>query len=896
MNASPDSTGKRAPEPDLLTEYDPESVEKPGGKRRFLGLLAVFLMIQAFFLYFYVERLQQGKQDEIAALADLIASSLWSLDPRGSTELLAFTAEINDFDSLIVRESDGRIFFKSDKKIGGYFKPWLIRLGLIRSVPLSAPVIYEGNAIGAIDARWRPDTIYVYAGSLLTTILAVLAIWFSGKTTEAKKRLESQYETLERQVAERTASLETANRRLRRLHQISRAAQQSETIKEYYHIIHTNIAELMPAENFFIGLLYRERNVIEFPYFVDEMDEVFEISCARESGSLTAEVIQTGKPLLLNEEDLHDRFASKKRRPWGTIAKSWLGVPLMIQGEVIGVIGVQSYRESDLYDAVHLEVLESISHQIAVAIRRKISEEELRKSEENYKTLFAEAQKASELYQSLIHSSADAIVLYDLDGSARYISPSFIEIFGFSLEELNGRENPFVPEDEKRSAEKVMNQLISHGVPCKGFETRRHARDGRVLDVSISASRYNDHQGNPVGVLVILRDVTDSHRLKAHLNQAQKMEAVGTLAGGVSHDFNNLLQAIFGYTQVLLMDKTEHDPDYTSLKAIQNAADRAAKLVRQLLLFSRKVETERILLDLNQEIEKTRGLLSRTIPKMVEIEFNPGESLWRIKADPVQMEQILLNLGGNAADSMPDGGRLMIDTDNIVIGQDYIQTHPGVIPGNYVLLTVTDTGCGMDRRTVEHIFEPFFTTKEVGKGTGLGLASVYGIVKSQGGYIECYSEIDRGTTFRIYLPAHEVEEERPLKGRREDQFPKGAETVLLVDDEEPIRTFAAKALKRFGYKIKIAASGEEALEIYTAGQRDIDLIILDIGMPGMGGFKCLQEIIRIDPGARVLIASGYAMEGRVKESLKAGAAGYLGKPYHLTVLLKKVRDALDQNR
>ncbi|MBF0527799.1 MAG: PAS domain S-box protein [Deltaproteobacteria bacterium] len=385
----------------------------------------------------------------------------------------------------------------------------------------------------------------------------------------------------------------------------------------------------------------------------------------------------------------------------------------------------------------------------------------------------------------------------------------------------------------------------------------------------------------------------EKEKLQAQLQQAQKMESIGTLAGGIAHDFNNLLQAINGYTQMLLIDKNETDPEYPSLQAILQAGNRAAELVRDLLLFSRKVDTERKPVELNREIENACRMLERTIPKMIEIELHPGRSLWPIKADPVQMEQILLNLGKNAADAMPDGGKLIIESENITLDEVYAQTNLEAKPGQYVLLTISDTGHGMDKETVGKIFEPFFTTKEIGKGTGLGLASVYGIVKGHRGHIDCYSEVGRGTTFRIYLPAImpvDIDEEKVSKAK----LPRGGtETILLVDDEEPIRGFASHLLKKFGYTVLTASSGEEALKIYAGGPKEIDLVIMDIGMPGMGGLKCLGEIVRIDPAAKVLVASGYAVNGQIKKTVEAGAVGYVGKPYKLTDLLDKVRVVLD---
>ena len=296
-----------------------------------------------------------------------------------------------------------------------------------------------------------------------------------------------------------------------------------------------------------------------------------------------------------------------------------------------------------------------------------------------------------------------------------------------------------------------------------------------------------------------------------------------------------------------MMERTSNNSDYQKLEEIEKACGRATQLVMQLLLFSRKMKAERQPLDLNEEVEHVRKLLERTLPKMIDIRLLLGRDLWTVQADPVQIEQTLLNLGSNAADAMPDGGRLLLETQNITLDED-AHTHLGASAGNYVQLTVSDDGCGMDKETMEHIFDPFFTTKAFGKGTGLGLASVYGIVKGHGGCIICYSESGQGTIFKIYLPAIE-REVRDVAGRQLENQPKGGtETILLVDDEKPIRDFATEILKRFGYQLMIGSSGEEALEIYADKKNLIDLVVLDLGMPGMGGHQCLQKLRQANPG------------------------------------------------
>jgi PAS domain S-box-containing protein len=505
----------------------------------------------------------------------------------------------------------------------------------------------------------------------------------------------------------------------------------------------------------------------------------------------------------------------------------------------------------------------------------------LRQSEERFRTAF--------------RTSPDSIAISGLaDGRYIDINDGFTTMLGYDRDSVIGRTfTDLKIWVDPRDGRALAQELKVKGI-VNNMEVRLVAKGGIVKTGLMSASLF-DYHGAP-HVLSVTRDMTAVKATERQLQQARKMEAIGILAGGIAHDFNNILQVINGYTQLLTLEKDETDPDRAKLGEIEKAVEHAAQLVRQLLTFSRKAESRTVALDLNKEIIGIRKILERTLPKMIDINLHLGRGLAPVTADPMQVEQVLLNLGTNAADAMPDGGTLVIETENVTLGDDYLDTHVGACAGDYVLLSVSDTGAGMDKDIVDHIFEPFFTTKEFGKGTGLGLASVYGIVKSYEGYISCYSEVGQGTTFKIYLPA--VEPQAMPEGKTaQDDLPRGGdETILLVDDEESIRTFASAILERFGYRVLTGASGEEALEIIGRTGGKIALVILDLGMPGMGGHRCLEEIRKIDPPAKVLIASGYSMNAQVKKSLEMGAAGYIGKPYRINVLLRKVREILDEGR
>ena len=388
------------------------------------------------------------------------------------------------------------------------------------------------------------------------------------------------------------------------------------------------------------------------------------------------------------------------------------------------------------------------------------------------------------------------------------------------------------------------------------------------------------------------RMMNEQKQLERELQQAQKLEAVATLAGGIAHDFNNLLQAIQASSELLLLKTHEGEPSISILNQIIDAVDRGGGLIRQLLTYSRKIKSDKRPIDLNDQAHQAHQLLQRTIPKMIEIDLRLEEDLKLVDADPVQIEQVLMNLAVNARDAMPDGGRLVIRTSNVIRPEKHSGTQSVSPAQDWVLLSVSDTGQGMDKGTLEQIFEPFFSTKAPGKGTGLGLSMVHGIVKNHDGRITCRSAPGKGTSFRIYLPAVEPRrEKKPVEEKKGDQG--GNETILLVDDEEAIRRTGKERLERAGYTVLTASGGEMALDVYKQKTLKIHLVLLDLIMPGMGGVSCLYELLQNDPGAKVVIISGYAPDEETMEVIEACTNGYLRKPYTGEQLLNTVRKALD---
>lgn len=383
--------------------------------------------------------------------------------------------------------------------------------------------------------------------------------------------------------------------------------------------------------------------------------------------------------------------------------------------------------------------------------------------------------------------------------------------------------------------------------------------------------------------------------LRAQLAQAQKMGSIGRLAAGIAHDLNNVLTIVVGYAELLLTDKNKESTAYEEIQAIHHAASRGSNLVKQILTFSRRAEYHPQLMDLNEEVQQAKKLLSRTIPKMIEIELRLADDLMKIHADPAQMQRVLLNLVLNSKDAMPNGGRLIVETRNVFLNREYYGADSRLKPGQYVLLAVSDTGHGMKREVLDHVFEPFYTTKQAGDGTGLGLASVLGIVAGLGGHVACHSEPGVGTTFRIYLPAVIVDESQDLAAAQEIS-PGGSEAILMVDDEELIREWTRRILSEAGYTVLTASTGEEALEIYSSKKADISLVLLDLIMPGMGGERCLKKLLKMDPRARVLVVSGYSGAAPVRRALEGGAKGFISKPFQMKQLLHAVRAHLSDVR
>jgi two-component system, cell cycle sensor histidine kinase and response regulator CckA len=507
--------------------------------------------------------------------------------------------------------------------------------------------------------------------------------------------------------------------------------------------------------------------------------------------------------------------------------------------------------------------------------RLKSAEEALRVSEERHRSIF--------------ERSRDGLYFYDLE-SRRILesNPALQRMLGYAPDELRGMPIYDIIFAERRSIDANVERL-RHDLVITVGERQYRRRDGKPIAVEIEASRVE--QNGQLLVFVVVHNLAERHALEEQLRQSQKMEAIGRLAGGVAHDFNNLLTAILGYSE-LLLDSNPSGEVHSSANEIRKAGERAAVLTKQLLAFSRKQVLQPVVLDLNAVLADTEDMLRRTLGEDIRLVGERDAHLWRVQADPVQIQSVLLNLSVNARDAMPEGGELRIATRNVSLASGDLPEVPRVTEGNYVLLEVADTGHGMSAETLSRAFEPFFTTKERGKGTGLGLSTVYGIVKQSGGYIHIESEPEKGTRVLVYLARVHGPADSPSNVSPRSLPRGGTETILLVEDEESVRRLATLLLERSGYRLLVGSSAEEALEKARAFPEKIDLLLTDVVLPGMNGRKLADILTAEREGLKVIFSSGYFDERGILET----GSEFIQKPFKPDVLARRVRRVLDRNR
>ncbi|WP_321492564.1 PAS domain S-box protein [uncultured Desulfobacter sp.] len=538
-------------------------------------------------------------------------------------------------------------------------------------------------------------------------------------------------------------------------------------------------------------------------------------------------------------------------------------------------------------------ILENTTHYYIVAkdiTKHQKSENALAESEKRFRDVM---------------ENVDAVAVqgYGLDGTTQYWNKASERLYGYTQQEAIGTNllDLIIPPEMRDIVAKEMRGMAESGHPIPSGELSLLHKDGSQLPV-ISHHTIVKVPGREPELFCLDIDIThrkqaeaEKEKLQAQLNQAQKMEAVGRLAGGVAHDFNNMLSIILGNIEILEEDIAPDSPLLSSIHEVQKAAERSADLTRQLLAFARKQTIDPKVLDPNNTIEGMLKMLKRLIGEDIDLLWKPNEDLWRVKMDPSQIDQILANLCVNARDAIKDVGKITIETDNFCFDENYCRVHQGCFPGEFVLLCVSDNGSGMDKETMENLFDPFFTTKEKGQGTGLGLATVYGIVKQNDGFINVYSEPGQGTTFKIYIPRHEAcQTESPVMASEKSL--KGCETILLVEDEKSILNMTKMMLERLGYTVLPANIPEEAIQICNDYTGKIDLLITDVVMPSMNGRELSRTIMKAIPNIKCLYMSGYTSNAIAHRGILDDGLNFINKPFSKQVLSVKLREILDNEK
>ena len=793
------------------------------------------------------------------------------------------------------------------------------------------------------------------------------------------------------------------------VYRISHTAHTADNLQELLHAIHEIVGELMPAKNFYVSLYDAEKDRLEFPYFVDEIDLTCDVKPRKLRKGLTEYVLRTGQPLLATPEVYERLVAAGEAELIGAPSIDWLGVPLKVKDRTIGVVVTQTYSQGVRYGEGERDILTFVSSQMAMAIERKRVEDAWREQSELLQrivdnipvmlvfldeqgrihwgnrewthtlgydigearardiftelypdpgerqrlrdsigapvgqwtdfrtrtktgaildTIWANApltgggwlaigmdvsdrKRAEERYRSFIAQSSEGVSRLEIDppvpislseeaqidrlyAGARIAecNDAMARMYGLGeARELVGTQLADLHNVADPTNREQIRAFIRGGYRVSDSETREHDREGRSRVFLNNVVGFLE-DGHLVRVWGTQRDVTDQRHLEEQFRQSQKMEAVGQLAGGIAHDFNNLLTAILGNTQLLLRDLPPGDAKRGDVEEIRKASERAASLTRQLLAYSRRQMLQPEVLDLNVVVAEMDKMLRRLIGEHIALVAVLASDLGRVRADPNQLEQVIVNLAVNARDAMPDGGKLTIETANVDLDETFAQAHLGSVPGAYVMLAVTDSGVGMDATVRAHLFEPFFTTKEVGKGTGLGLATVYGIVKQSDGYISVYSEPGRGSSFKIYLPRNGSTADLPVTPQRGGPA-RGSETILVVEDEPAVLTLSQRALEAQGYVVLAAADAAAALRVVERHGGTIHMLLTDVVMPGLSGRELADRLGAQRPGIRVLYMSGYPGDAVVQHGTLPSGSAFLQKPFSPDGLARKVRDVLD---
>ena len=700
------------------------------------------------------------------------------------------------------------------------------------------------------------------------------------KLEDKMLQLEEANRELKREIAERQQAEEEVHRRNSELTLLNRVIAASATQLEPKAILETACRELalaFDAPEVVATLLNEEKTeaMLVAEYLAEGRQSVVDDIPPVEDNPIIQYLLSHKTPLVIGDvqSDSHLAPISNRLRERG--AGSLLVLPLVIKGDVVGSLNLE-YSEPNHFSEEEVSLALNVADQVAGVLARARLDEDRRR------------------LSTGIEQTAESIIITDTEGRALYVNPAFERITGYSRNEVIGRRLNIL-KSGKRGPEfyRKLWKTIKAGEVWQGRFINKK-KDGTLYTDEATITPVRDESGVIVNYVSVQRDVTRELQLEEQYYQAQKMEAVGRLTAGIAHDFNNLLTAINGFAELMRNQLKPDDPYQKYVESIIHSGQLAADLIRQLLIFSRKQVVEPKVLNLNTIVAEMGKLLQRIIGEDIQLKTTLTPELWPIKVDPAQIEQIIVNLGVNARDAMPEGGQLTIETANVTLDDSYVGHHLETQPGEYVMLAVSDTGMGMNEEVKAHIFEPFFTTKEGGKGTGLGLTTIYGIVKQCGGNIWLYSEEGQGTVFKIYLP-RTMEALTPLSRRDQaGEIPRGEETILLVEDDAAVRELESQVLRQQGYTVLEAVDGEEALRLTQTHSADIHLLLTDVVMPQMSGRELADQLESVRPNMKILFTSGYTDEAIAHHGVLEPEINFLQKPFGPLSLIRKVQEVLDK--
>ncbi|KAA3617160.1 MAG: PAS domain S-box protein [Calditrichaeota bacterium] len=678
-----------------------------------------------------------------------------------------------------------------------------------------------------------------------------------------------------RDVSER----KQAERLQNAVYKISQTADSSYDLNELYTAIHQNMLSVMDAKNFYIALFDEKKNLIRFPYYVDQKDNK---APERKPGNgWTEYILRSGKAQLIDKRKAEEIAREKQIDFIGATSATWMGVPLIVDNKTIGVMVVQHYSNPNAYTKNDLRMMEFVSQQVAISIKKKQTEEQIR------------------ILSTSMEQSPALVVITDLEGKIEYINPKFIEVTGYSPNEVLGKKPSLLKSGQmSNSFYKELWETILAGEDWRG-EIHNKKKNGELYWVNAFISPIKNENGKTTHFLALKEDITEQKLLQQQIFQSQKMDSIGTLAGGIAHDFNNILTIITGFSELALI-KCKDNEIRKPISTILSASQKAEKLTRQILAFSRKQIYQPQVIDINLVISDLDKMLHRVIGEDINVNIQLAQGIDNINADPSQLEQVLMNLFINARDAINQKTKkaseknISIKTGQIFLDEKFSRQHIGSKTGHHVYISVSDNGIGMEQDVKDKIFEPFFTTKEQGKGTGLGLSTVFGIVKQNNGSIFVYSEPGRGTTFKIYWPTtmdwHKNEKNTHLS----TTHLKGNETILIVEDDSNVREFADSTLVEFGYHVHSCSNGRDALNLIKNDSFDFDLLLTDVIMPDMNGKELSEKVSNLRPNLPIIFTSGYTDDHIVNTGELEKDINFLQKPFSVNALLKKIKDAINQ--